>query len=125
MLPVALKALSKHAPSLLLVTVVAVFCNSATAQSRTLDVQRFRPAFDDAGFLGLDGTRTLPPYTFAFTLFLDLAINPLELTVDGDEFVPLEERIVTHLAAEMGLFGRLAVALRLPMILHQEGQSPP
>src|SRR5262245_52679786 len=114
MLPVALKALSRRAPSLLLVMAAAAFCNSATAQSRTLDVQRFRPALDDAGFLGLDGTRTLPPYTFAFTLFLDFAFDPVALELDGEEFAPIEQRFVSHLAAEMGLFGRLAVALRLP-----------
>jgi hypothetical protein len=111
----------------MLLVVVALWglANSATAQSRNLDVQRFRPAFDDAGFIGLDGTRTLPPYRLAFTLFLDLAIDPLAYELDGDEYVPIEERFVMHLAAEVGLFGRLNAALYLPMILHQQGQSAP
>ncbi|HKP56442.1 MAG TPA: hypothetical protein VJV78_06975 [Polyangiales bacterium] len=112
--------------SLLLVLVLWGLGNSASAQSnRTLDVQRFRPAFDDAGFIGLDGTRTLPPYRFAFTLAMDLAIDPVELELDGDEYEPLEERFVTHLAAEMGLLGRLNVALYLPLIVHQQGEILP
>ncbi|HKU40113.1 MAG TPA: hypothetical protein VJR89_18265 [Polyangiales bacterium] len=86
-------------------------------------MQRFKPALDDAGFLGLDGTRTPPPYGFAFTLFLDLAFNPVEFELDGESFAAIEQRIVTHLAAEMGLFGRWAVALRLPLILHQQGET--
>jgi hypothetical protein len=125
MLHAALQALSKRTPSLLLVAVVTAVCNSATAQSRTLDVQRFRPALDDAGFIGLDGTRTLPPYSFAFTLFLDLAFDPVELAADSEHFTPIQQRFMTHLAAEMGLFGRLAVALRLPLILYQSGGSVP
>jgi hypothetical protein len=108
-----------------LVVAIMGLGNSATAQERTLDVQRFRPAFDDAGFLGMDGTRTLPPYRFAFTLFLDLAIDPVALELNKEQYVPVEQRIVTHLAAEVGLFGRLNAALYLPLILHQEGQNPP
>ena len=99
--------------------------NSATAQSRTLDVQRFQPALDDAGFIGLDGTRTPEPFRFAFALFLDLALDPVELELSGDKFVPVQKRIATHVSAEVGLFGRLAVAARLPLILLQEGQNLP
>jgi hypothetical protein len=113
-----------HIGSMLLVLVTVLgLSNSTTAQSRTVDVQRFRPAFDDAGFIGLDGTRTLPPYRLTFTLFLDLAIHPVELELAGDQYVPLEERFVTHLAAEVGLLGRLNAALYLPLILHQQGES--
>jgi hypothetical protein len=112
-----------HIGSLLLVVALWGLGNSATAQ--TLDVQRFRPAFDDAGFLGLDGTRTLPPYRFAFTLFLDLALDPVEVESDGEQYALVEESFVAHLAAEVGLFGRLNAALYLPLILYQQGPGKP
>ncbi len=113
--------------ALLVMVTSTLASSSATAQSRTrtIDVQRFQPALDDAGFIGLDGTRTPEPMRLAFALFLDLAIDPVELELDGDSFAPVQKRIASHLAAEIGLFGRLAVAARLPLVLHQEGQRLP
>jgi hypothetical protein len=117
--------LRRSAVGALLFVMCCFASNFATAQSRTLDVQRFQPALDDAGFIGLDGTRTPEPFRFAFALFLDLALDPVELELDEDQFVPVQKRIATHVSAEVGLFGRLAVAIRLPLILHQEGQMLP
>jgi hypothetical protein len=97
--------------------------NSATAQSRMMDVERFQPALDDAGFISLDGTRGPPPLRFAFALFMDLSLHPVEVEIVRDHYVPVEERIGAHLSAEMGLLGRLSAAVRLPLILQQEGQD--
>jgi hypothetical protein len=112
--------------ALLVVAIWNVTCKSASAQSRNFDIERFQPALDDSGFIGLDGTRGPPPLRFAFGLFMDLSIDPVELKVAGDKFIPIERRIATHLSAEVGIFGRLSGAVRLPLILHQEGgQVPP
>jgi hypothetical protein len=99
--------------------------SSASAQSRSLNIERFAPAFDDSGFLGLNGTRTPEPYRLALGLHLDLAIDPLELEREGEEWVAVQKRVTTQIAAEIGLFGRLAVAARLPLIVHQRGQMLP
>jgi hypothetical protein len=120
------KALLRCARSALVVLAIwTVTSKTATAQSRNLDVERFQPALDDAGFISLDGTRGPPPLRFAFALFLDLSIDPVELDVEGDKFVPVERRIATHLSAEVGILGRLSAAVRLPLILHQEGEQLP
>jgi hypothetical protein len=99
--------------------------SSASAQSRSLNIERFAPAFDDSGFLGLNGTRTPEPYRLALGLHLDLAIDPLELEREGEEWVAVQKRVTTQIAAEIGLFGRLAVGARLPLIMHQRGQMLP
>lgn len=119
-------ALLRCARSALFVLAIWIVTSKyATAQSRNLDVERFQPALDDSGFISLDGTRGPPPLRFAFALFMDLSLDPVELDVDGDGFVPVERRIATHLSAEVGILGRLSAAVRLPLILHQEGRQLP
>jgi hypothetical protein len=109
--------------------IIAMMCSvsgkTATAQTRMLDVERFEPALDDAGFISLDGTRGPPPLRFAFTLFTDLSFDPVEFRIDGDSFVAVEQRVQTQVSAEIGILGRLSAAVRLPLILHQEGQELP
>jgi hypothetical protein len=121
-----MNVLRKYAGSVLLIIAVWSYSGkTATAQSRNFDIERFQPALDDSGFISLDGTRGPPPLRFAFALFMDVSLDPLEVDVGDDEFVPIQTRIATHLSAEVGILGRLSGAVRLPMILHQEGQTLP
>jgi hypothetical protein len=105
--------------ALIVLTLLGVSSKSATAQSRRIDIERFQPALDESGFIGLDGTRGPPPLRFAFALFMDLSLDPLEVDVRDDHFKLLEQRIQTHLSAEIGILGRLSAAVRLPLILYQ------
>ena len=87
----------------------------ACDQARAQDVQEFRPALGDAGFLGVDGTRTPGMLRGSANVFADMAFDPARL--DGKTLV--DRRLVLHLGLELGLWGRGAVALRLPLIPYQ------
>src|SRR3954453_8575115 len=103
-----MNVLRSCAGSVLLIAVAWSFSSkSATAQSRNFDIERFQPALDDSGFISLDGTRGPPPLRFAFSLFMDLALDPVEVEIGRDTFVPIEQRITTNLSAEVGILGRL------------------
>lgn len=93
---------------------------AAPAQGRTVNVERFAPAYDEAGFIGLNGTRTPEPGRLTLGAVGDLAFDPVEL----EQTVPVETRVVTHVIAQIGLFGRLAVGAHLPVILQQSGERP-
>jgi OOP family OmpA-OmpF porin len=93
----------------------------SSARLQAQDVQRFYPALSDAGFLGLDGTRTPGMLRGSISAFGDLAIDPVRLRGGGATLTPVETRLMLHLAAELGLWGRAAVALRLPLIAYQDG----
>lgn len=93
------------------------FARGASAQ----DVQRFQPALSDAGFLGLDGTRTPGMLRGSVHLFTDLALQPVELDTPRGRVVPVEQRLMLHLGGEIGLGGRAALALRVPLIAFQDG----
>jgi OOP family OmpA-OmpF porin len=97
----------------------AVAALSHTTCARGQDVQRFYPALSEAGFLGLDTTRTPGPLRGSVSLFSDLAVNPVELKTATGSITPVETRLMLHLAAEIGLWGRAALAVRLPLIAYQ------
>jgi hypothetical protein len=56
-------------------------------------------------------------------VFTDLAFNPVELRASNsrDTYVPLvEQRLMLHVGAELGIGGRGALAVRLPIVLYQD-----
>jgi hypothetical protein len=87
---------------------------------RAQEIQRFQPALDDNGFLGLDGTRTPGALRGSAHLFTDLAFNPVDIRVGNTQSARVDERVMLHFGAELGLWGRGAIALRLPMVLQQQ-----
>jgi OOP family OmpA-OmpF porin len=103
------------------VVLVLAFACQSSARAKAQDVQRFYPALSDAGFLGLDGTRTPGMLRGSISAFGDLAIDPVRLRGVGATLTPVETRLMLHVAAELGLWGRAAVALRLPLIAYQDG----
>ena len=96
---------------------VWLFTSSASAQ----DVQRFYPALGSDGFLGLDGTRTPGSWRGSANVFTDLAFNAVEIATRGGESRLVEQRLMLHVGLEAGIGGRAALALRLPMLLLQNG----
>jgi OmpA-OmpF porin, OOP family len=107
--------------------VIATTCSvsgkTATAQTRMLDLERFEPALDDSGFIGLDGTRGPPPLRFAFGAHLDLSLDPVEYAIGDESFAEITRREQLHLSAEIGILGRLSGAVRLAL-LHQKSDAP-
>jgi hypothetical protein len=104
---------------LALCTCVAFACFGGTAGAQ--DVQRFQPALSDAGFLGVDATRTPGMLRGSLHLFTDLAFHPVELDTPKGKIVPVETRLMLHLGGEIGLGGRASLALRVPLIAFQDG----
>ena len=91
--------------------------DSVTAQ----DLQTFHPALGDEGFVGIDGTRTPGMLRGSAHLFLDMAFDPVRSRGSGAASTPVEQRLMLHLGLELGLWGRGAIALRVPMIAYQHG----
>jgi hypothetical protein len=105
--------------------VLCLTSGEAAAQARAIDAQRFTPAADTAGFLGLEATRTPGPFQLSLSLFTDLAFDPVEIDAGAGDLVAVEQQLGAQLAAELGLGGRAAVVLRLPAVLHQQGERVP
>jgi OOP family OmpA-OmpF porin len=85
------------------------------------DIQRFYPALDDGGFLGVDGSRTPGLWRGSAHLFLDSAFNPARFSGATGRITPIEQRLMLHLGLELGLWGRGAIGLRAPLIAYQHG----
>ena len=106
---------------LVALAVLIAFCLAPATYARAQDVQRFQPALDDQGFLGLDGTR--PPGSLRLSLhgMSDVAWHPVELATPSGTITPISLRWMWHLGAELGLGGRGAIAARIPFIAYQDG----
>jgi OOP family OmpA-OmpF porin len=85
------------------------------------DVQRFYPALDDAGFLGVEGTRTPGSWRGSLSAFTDWAAHPVELDTPSGRVAAVQTRLLLHLGGELGLGGRGAIAVRVPLIAYQDG----
>lgn len=95
--------------------------STAARAQRALEVDRFHPALDETGFVGVQGTRTPGSERVHLGWFTTYASALLEAEQNGETFTLVDDRVTTHLSAEFGLGGRAAVALVLPAILHQRG----
>lgn len=99
---------------------VLLGATSAAAQ-RSVDVQRFRPALDHQGFLGLQGTSVPGPWRWNVGLWTHYANGPL--TADGQDVI--SHRLAANLLAQVGIGGRFALALDVPMVLYQVADATP
>ncbi|MCC6874841.1 MAG: hypothetical protein IT378_11090 [Sandaracinaceae bacterium] len=103
-----------------------LWMSTAHAQ-RTLDVQQLRPTPDRDGFLGFAGTRTPGPWNWNAALWVDYASEPLTVrrADDGTRIPILAHRAGADLVAQLGLLGRFAVVLDVPMVLWQDADPAP
>ena len=104
------------ASTLLLISLMA-FPGSVIAQP----VDSLLLAPDQSGFTGFAASRTPGHLGVDGTLWLDYALHPLEgrdLNVRG---MPLRQRVDGTAIVQLGLWSRLALAVRLPFVLAQEG----
>lgn len=89
-----------------------------------VDVDRFSPALDPRGFLGVQGTRTPGHLRPSYGLFVWYGKGLLEVErPDGSEAILVSDRLSAQLSAELGLLDRGAIALTLPMALYQTGDE--
>ena len=92
----------------------------ATAQ-RSVDIERFRPALDHDGFLGMQGTAVPGPWRWNTGFFLQYAKSPLS----AHEEDVIAHRLAGDLQMQLGIGGRFAIALDVPMVLYQSADPAP
>lgn len=106
---------------------------SASAQSdntiaQPLNTDRFRPSLDRFGFLGIQGSATPGHKRFNLGLMTWYANEPLRIRyTDGPQTGTavelVDHRMVGDLFFEVGLFGRWALALEVPLVFYQTGET--
>lgn len=106
---------------------VALAPADAHAQApRNFDLERFRPAPDRHGFLGIPGTRTPGPWNWSLSLWSGYSLEPLTLRrTDGSRISIVAHRIYGELVAELGITDRVALTLNAPAILWQDTDASP
>lgn len=92
---------------------------------RAINLERFTPALDDQGFLGLQGTRTPGSARWDAGMFLSYSYDPLVGAYEGESrsVKIIQHRLVADELAQLGLGGRTAVALHWPFALAQTGYA--
>lgn len=101
--------------------IFGLYALAGPGPARAQDVQRFHPALSDQGFLGIDGTRTPGSLRGSMHLWSDLSLGAVELRSPSGNVTPVQERLMLHLGAELGLGGRGALAIRVPLVAYQDG----
>jgi len=106
---------------------------SASAQSdntiaQPINTDRFRPSLDRFGFLGIQGSATPGHKRFNLGLMTWYANEPLRIRyTDGPQTGTavelVDHRMVGDLFFEVGLFGRWALALEVPLVFYQTGET--
>ncbi|MFK7987316.1 MAG: hypothetical protein AB8I08_14930 [Sandaracinaceae bacterium] len=108
----------------LLISLLAMLTatSAAHAQSRSLDLERLRPAADRDGFIGIAGTRTPGEWAWNATLFTGYQLDPLTIRRIGEEGRTsiVAHRVSAELLAQLGITDRAALVLRAPVVLYQD-----
>lgn len=104
----------------LAVAVVSLVAMHARAQQRSLDLTRFVPPLDAEGFLGVQSTAAPGAGRADTVLTLDYAWRPLIVTTADGRVVPIiEDRLTADVGIQVGIGGRLALGLAVPLVLWQ------
>ena len=107
-----------------LVLVLGLLASAAPASAqRSLDIGRFRPALDHHGFFGVQGTNPPGPWRWNVGMWLSYAKSPLVGVVGGEERDVIRHRFVGDFQAQLGIGGRFALGLDVPLVLHQSTRT--
>ncbi len=91
-----------------------------------VNIERFVPALDNEGFLGLQATRTPGSELWNLGLFFSYGYDPFVVSTREEESVSaVEHRLTSFFSAQMGIGGRAAVAMDLPVLAVQSGEPMP
>jgi len=97
-------------------------CSSASAQA--INIESFRPTLDRFGFLGIQGSGTPGHKRWNLGLYTWYSNDPLRIRyADGTGEQVIDNRLSGDLFFELGLFGRWALALEVPLVLYQNGET--
>ena len=104
-----------------LVAVLLLVSATADAQ-RGIDVERYSPVLDAQGFVGIQATRTPGPGRYNFGFNLNYSIEPLK--IQGGQGV-IDHRVGGNFLFQIGIGGRWAVGVDLPLVLYQDATADP
>ena len=97
---------------------------SVSASAQAINIERFRPALDRFGFLGFNGSATPGHGRFNLGLVSWYSNKPLRIRyADGTGEQVIDNRMTGDLFFEVGLFGRWSLALEVPLVLYQSGET--
>lgn len=97
---------------------------SMPVSAQEINIERFRPALDRFGFLGFQGSGTPGHGRWNIGLFTWHSHKPLRIHyTDGTSEQVIDQRLTGDLWAEIGLFGRWSLALEVPLVLYQTGET--
>jgi hypothetical protein len=89
-----------------------------------INIERFRPALDRFGFLGINGSGTPGHGRWNVGLFTWYSNRPLRVVYDdGVVEQVIDDRMTGDVFAEIGLFGRWSLALEVPLVFYQTGET--
>jgi hypothetical protein len=95
-----------------------------SASAQEINIERFRPALDRFGFLGFNGSATPGHARFNLGLVSWYSNKPLRIRyTDGTGEQVIDHRMTGDLFFEVGLFGRWSLALEVPLVLYQSGET--
>jgi len=98
--------------------------STAMASAQGIDVERFRPSLDRFGFLGIQGSATPGHLRWNLALWTWYSNKPLRVRfVDGTSETVIDHRLTSDLLFQLGLFGRWSLALEVPLVLYQQGET--
>jgi hypothetical protein len=102
----------------LAVIAVLLCCTVARAQSTGIAADRFVPGVGPATLVGGEGAEVTPPKQVALALSLGGVRDPLKLVLRDGSLLsrPVRWQLATDLAAETGVWRRIAVGVGLPVV---------
>jgi len=96
----------------------------ASVSAQAINIERFRPALDRFGFLGIQGSATPGHARWDLGSFSWYSNRPLRIRYDdGSGERVIDDRMTADLFFEVGLFGRWSLALEVPLVLYQDGTT--
>ena len=106
------------------VGLVLALTASASVSAQALNIERFRPTLDRFGFLGMQGSATPGHARWNLGLMTWYSDRPLRIRyADGTGEQVIDHRMTGDLLFEVGLFGRWSLALEVPLVLYQSGET--
>lgn len=111
---------------LLSASLFASVLTARTASAQRFDLERFAPALDTDGFIGVQGTRTPGPGNTVLALFSHYASSVLSVDQpDGRQTDAIAGRLGAALGAQLGIGKRLALGFGVPVVMYQHGDAQP
>lgn len=113
--------MARLASALLLVLALTA---ATSASGQAVNIERFRPALDRFGFLGIQGSATPGHLRWNLALWTWYSNKPLRVSfADGTSETAIDNRLTSDLLFQLGLFGRWSLALEVPLVLYQTGET--